>query len=237
MTEKTTPTSAALAELSSAYRRWRSSRLGRITDALEQELILELVGPVTGLRVLDVGCGDGQLALALARAGARVSAVDTDPRMLTAARRCFEASAVEAELSEADAQALPFESKSFDVVTAVTVLCFVDEPERAVAEMARVLRPGGRLVIGELGRYSFWAAWRRLRGWLGHATWRAARFRTVGELRGLAANARLNVRAVRAAVFYPPVAPAAAALAPLDTWLGRHFVTGGAFIALLAIKR
>ena len=98
---------------------------------------------------------------------------------------------------------------------------------------ARVLKPGGRLVIGELGRYFSWAAWRRLRDWLGHATWRAARFRTARELCGLATNAGL---AVRAAVFYPPIAPAAAALALLDAWLGRRFVTSGAFLALLATK-
>lgn len=231
-----TTRSAALAELPSAYQRWRRSRLGRITDTLEENLVLDLVGPVAGLRVLDVGSGDGQLALALARAGARVWAIDADPRMLATARRCFETAAVEVGLQEAHAQALPFESAGFDVITAVTVLCFVSEPERALAEMVRVLRPGGRLVIGELGRYSFWATWRRLRGWLGHPTWRTARFRTARELCSLATTAGLAVRAVRAAVFYPPIAPAAAVLAPLDAWLGRRFVTGGAFIALLATK-
>lgn len=48
-------------ELPSAYRRWRDSRLGQVTDALERQLILTLVGPATGLDVLDVGCGDGGL--------------------------------------------------------------------------------------------------------------------------------------------------------------------------------
>lgn len=222
--------------LPAAYGRWRKSRLGRITDALEQDLVLDLVGPAARLRVLDVGCGDGQLALALAQAGARVWAIDSDPRMLETARRCFEAAAVEVHLDEANAQALPFESGSFDIVSAVTVLCFVREPEPVMAEMARVLKPGGRLAIGELGRYSFWAAWRHIRGWLGHPTWRAARFRTAGELRDLAAGAGLGVQTVRAAVFYPPVGLAAAMLAPLDRWLGRWIVNGGAFLVLVATK-
>jgi 2-polyprenyl-3-methyl-5-hydroxy-6-metoxy-1,4-benzoquinol methylase len=59
-----------------AYEEWRSSRLGQITDALEERLLLDLLGPVRGLAVLDVGCGDGVLASALARRGAQVTGLD-----------------------------------------------------------------------------------------------------------------------------------------------------------------
>jgi SAM-dependent methyltransferase len=236
LAERTTSNAGAPTELPFAYARWRDSRLGRIADSLEQDLIHRLIGPVAGLRVLDVGCGDGQLALAFAQAGARVSAIDLDSRMLEAAGRRFAAAAVKVQLDEASAEILPFENDSFDVVSAVTVLCFVREPGRAIREMARVLNPGGRLVLGELARYSSWAAWRRLRGWLGHATWRAALFRTGGKLRDLAAGAGLIVETVRAAVFYPPVGWIAAMLAPLDKWLGRWMVNGGAFLVLVATK-
>jgi hypothetical protein len=64
-------------------------------------------------------------------------------------------------------------------------------------EMARVLKPGGRLIIGELGRWSLWAAHRRIRGWLGYPTWRVAMFRTATELRELARVARLDVVEMR----------------------------------------
>ncbi len=80
------------------------------------------------------------------------------------------------------ASQLPFAAEQFDVVLAVTVLCFVPDPGEPVAEMARVLGPDGLLVLGDLGRYSPWAAWRRVRGWARNATWRRARFWT---LRGL----------------------------------------------------
>jgi ubiquinone/menaquinone biosynthesis C-methylase UbiE len=129
------------ANLPAAYRRWRASRLGRITNALEEKLILELVGPPAGLSILDVGCGDAKLAVALAGQGAAVTGVDADPRMLAAGRARARASGVAPELMQGDIRALPFADGSFDIVLAVTVLCFVADAARAVREMARVLRP------------------------------------------------------------------------------------------------
>ncbi len=70
------------------------SQLGRITDALEQDLILELVGRVDGKQVLDVGCGDGVLSFELARRGATVTGLDADPTMIAAARKRGEAERV-----------------------------------------------------------------------------------------------------------------------------------------------
>ena len=129
---------------------------------------------------------------------------------------------------------LPFPDAAFDVVTAVTVLCFVPNAAGAVREMARVLRPGGRLVLGELGRWSLWAFIRRVRGWLGSRTWKMARFRTPADLSALAEGAGLSVAAIRGAVFYPPVGMLARALAPFDSWLGRLTTFGAAFIAMRA---
>lgn len=222
--------------LTDVYARWRSSRLGQITDSLEQRLLLELLGRVSGKALLDVGCGDGALAAELARRGAMVTGVDLDPTMITAARRRAEAEGVQLRLVEGQAESLPFDSAVFDYVVAVTVLCFVREAKRAVAEMARILKPGGRLVIGELGRWNLWAAYRRLRGYMGNPTWRATTFRTAGELRGLLEAAGLNVTETRGAVHYPPCRVAAELLAPIDLRLGRSSTLGSAFVAMSASK-
>jgi 2-polyprenyl-3-methyl-5-hydroxy-6-metoxy-1,4-benzoquinol methylase len=57
------------------YARWRASEIGATTERLERQLILELVGDVGGRKVLDVGCGDGEFALALAKRGASVTGI------------------------------------------------------------------------------------------------------------------------------------------------------------------
>lgn len=226
----------APAELPSAYVKWRASCLGRTTDALEQNLILRLIGPVAGLNVLDVGCGDGQLAALLARGGATVSAIDPDARMSKAAGRHFAATGVSVALDRGSVEAMPYRNDSFDIVLAVTLLCLVRDPQEAIIRMARVLKPGGRLVVGELGRRSVWAGWRRLRGWLGHPTWRSARFFTEADLRELVRGAGLAPQTIRAAIFYPPLGWTTRLLAPVDPWLGKRFVSGGAFLVLIATK-
>lgn len=215
-----------------AYRRWRSSRLGQITDTLEERLIVELVGPPLGRRILDVGCGDAALAVALAKRGAIVTGVDADPRMLAAGRARAEASGVAVQLLQGDVRALPFPDGSFDLVLAVTVLCFVDDAARAVGEMGRVLAPGGRLLIGELGRWSLWAAKRRVSGWLGSRVWRTATFRSAHSLKGLVTEAGLAVTGVHGAVYYPPFGAMAALLAGCDAWIGKHTTAGAAFLVV-----
>ncbi len=218
------------------YARWRKTRLGAVTERLERAAVLDLAAPLAGRDVLDIGCGDGTYALAAARSGARVTAVDRSAAVVEAARRRAADAGLPLELHVADALTLPFPPKRFDVVLAVTVLCFVPDPPRAVAEMARVLRPGGAVVLGELGRWSTWAAWRRLRAWAGARTWRTARFWTSSELRELLHQAGLVPGRERGAAFYPPVGSAARLLERVDPLLGGAMRLGAAFIAIAGRK-
>ncbi len=218
------------------YAAWRESTLGRITERLERAVVLDVVGPRGGGDLLDVGAGNGAYALALAKDGASVTALDASLPALRAVDHRARDSGMRLVLVAADALALPFDEGTFDVAIAVTSLCFVRAPQQAVSEIARVLRPGGRLVMGELGRWSAWAALRRVRGLLGASPWRDASFWTARGLRRLAEGAGLVPRRVRGAVFHPPLGLAAAALAPLDPLLGRATTFGAAFLALEAEK-
>jgi SAM-dependent methyltransferase len=137
----------------------------------------------------------------------------------------------------ADAARLRFRDRSFDIVSMVTVLAFVSEPLSVVREIARVLRPGGCLVLGDLGKWSLWAASRRLRGWLGLAPmWKAAQFRSAGELCALAKVEGFRIEHVAGAVYYPRCRWLARLMAPVDPFLGELTTFGAAFVAIGASK-
>jgi SAM-dependent methyltransferase len=218
------------------YARWRATTLGFITERVETTLVLELAGDVRDKRVLDVGTGDGTYAIEVAARGGRVTAVDIEPEVLEAARARAAARGAEVFFKKGRAEALPFGDASFDVVLAVTILCFVPDADAALREMTRVLAPGGRLILGELGRFSVWAAERRVRGWLGARRWARARFWSTAQLRALARRAGLQIDQTRGAVFFPPSGLAARVLAPLDPLLTRLHAPGAAFVALAATK-
>lgn len=220
--------------LGGAYARWRASRLGRITDAVEQRLLLRRCAPLAGKRLLDVGCGDGFFAIAFAKAGAIVTGVDADPEMLSAAETNAVREGVSIAFSSGDAQALAFPDQTFDVVVATALLCLVRERETALAEMARVLKPDGRLIIGELGAWSVWNTLRRIRGAMGQEPWRSAHFFTPGELARLLRRAGLRPTSVTGAVYYPPLAFLAGLMSPFDSVFAKVSTFGAAFLVATA---
>ena len=216
------------------YADWRSSSLGEIVEGLEHALLFRLAGELAGRDVLDVGCGDGTLAAAFAAAGARVVGCDADARMVARAGQKFGAEGP--RFLQADATRLPFSDGSFDVVSMITVLAFIPDAPAALREVARVLRPGGCMILGDLGKWNYWAARRRVRAWLGAQLWRGARFRTAGEMRALLMAAGVRVDHVSGAIFFPPWQLLAQRMARWDAALGERTTIGAAFIAVRAVK-
>jgi len=108
---------------------------------------------LAGRRVLDVGCGGGLLAEALARAGARVTAIDLAPGMIEVARlhAAESALAVDYRLAAAEEVAAA-EPAAFDVVTCMEMLEHVPRPAAMTATLARALRPGGALFVSTINR-------------------------------------------------------------------------------------
>ncbi len=218
------------------YAHWRASPIGALTERLEQKVVFELSGDLHGRRGLDLGCGDGTYSILACQRGARVIGVDLSAAMLEAAQRRAEDCGASIKWCRTSAEQLPFGSNVFDAVIAVTVLCWVKDPRCAVQEAARVLRPGGIFVIGELGRYSLWALLRRVRGWLGSPIWSETHFWTFRSLRRLTDEAALRFRVVRGSVYYPPVRPVAQALGVHDRILSCLGQFGASFLAVRADK-
>ncbi len=100
-----------------------------------------------GQRVLDVGCGTGNAALIAARAGAQVTAVDPAPRLRDVARAQARREGLTIEVLAGEAASLPVADRSFDAVLSNFAVIFAADPTAAVAEMVRVVAPGGRIVF------------------------------------------------------------------------------------------
>jgi SAM-dependent methyltransferase len=144
-------TTTAIDQLKAAHRAtWDS---GDYTDVADRFVIpvgqaaLEAAELTPGTAVLDVAAGSGNPAIAAAQAGARVTALDLAPSLLEIGRRRALEAGVEIEWVEGDAEALPFDDESFDVAVSVVGVQFAPRHEVVARELARVVCPGGRIVL------------------------------------------------------------------------------------------
>lgn len=116
-----------------------------LVDASMRALQAAGVGP--GARVLDLGCGTGNAALAAARQGCDVVAVDPAARLVEVARARANAEGLPVSCLQGDASAIPAGDAAFDAVLSVFAVIFAPDAERAASELLRVVRPGGRVVV------------------------------------------------------------------------------------------
>lgn len=135
------------AEYYDATRGYQAGSAERIRDA-----IVAYAGMRPDSRLLELGIGTGRIALPFIRAGYAVTGVDLSQAMMERLRAALaddpQGAGYRLELRQADVTALPFAEASFDVVLAVHVLHLVDDWQAALREARRVLRPGGRLLLG-----------------------------------------------------------------------------------------
>jgi SAM-dependent methyltransferase len=107
--------------------------------------LVEACGITSGMRVLDVAAGTGNASIPAAKAGAQVTASDLTPELFDAGRRRAEQEGVELEWLQADAEHLPFEDESFDVVISSIGAMFAPHHQQVADELVRVCRPGGTI--------------------------------------------------------------------------------------------
>jgi ubiquinone/menaquinone biosynthesis C-methylase UbiE len=177
------------------YDRWYDTGWGRYAFTIELAAIQAATGSLQGLRLIDVGCGTGRFTRAFVDDADLVVGVDRDPAMLSVAARRLP----DVPLVQADIQQMPFRTATFDTAVAVCVLEFTSNPAVVVAELARIVRLGGQIVIGVLNPTSPWGLTHGRR--FHTAPWTQATFLNHRDLRRLAAG-RGTAR-VRGALYAP----------------------------------
>jgi ubiquinone/menaquinone biosynthesis C-methylase UbiE len=178
------------------YDQWFESPIGRLVREYESRLLLEMARPAEGERILDVGCGTGVFTHDLLAAGARVTGLELSLPMLRRAGK--KASGLPFSMIQGDMRALPVADGSFDKTVSVTAIEFIEDARGAVAELFRVTRPGGLIVVACLNSLSPWAVRRRAAAQEGRSIFRHARFRSPREMAALAPAPAL----IRAAIHF-----------------------------------
>ena len=140
----TTATDDPLAGFKAAQRaRWvHFAPLATLTTEPASHLV-KFARIARGHRVLDVACGTGVVSITAALTGAKVTGLDLTPELLAVARENAAIVSLDVDFHEGDAEALPFEPNTFDVVVSQYGHIFAPRPDVAIGELLRVLRPGG----------------------------------------------------------------------------------------------
>lgn len=167
------------------YDLWFETPIGKLVRKYEGRLLREMARPAHGEKILDAGCGTGIFTSDLLAAGSNVTGFELSLPMLRRAGKKFRGRHF--QMVQGDMRRLPFAMGHFDKTISVTAIEFLDEDAPgAVAEMFRVTRPGGLVVVASLNSLSPWAA-RRKESVQEHPIFKHARFRSPAEMAELAA--------------------------------------------------
>jgi SAM-dependent methyltransferase len=159
--------------------------VGRFVDTIERQLLLDVLRPRTGERIIDLGCGTGAYSVTLADLHCDVVGVDESAAMLAIARtkptRRGQVMYIQADLAD-----LPYRAGAFDAGLLQVTLEFVSHPDRVLREAFRVLNASGRLVIGLIHGTGPWARHYRARAARdARSVYAGAHFWTVPDLENL----------------------------------------------------
>jgi len=166
----------------STYDQWYTTPLGKHADKVETNCALDLLKPSAGMAILDVGCGTGNLSLKLARLGCSITGIDISEKMLTFAREKAQKEQHPAEFMSMDASDLEFPEEAFDAVVSMAALEFMQDQQKTLDEMFRVLKKGGKLLVGTINRESDWGELYLRLAEKKDTVFRHAKLRTLEEL-------------------------------------------------------
>ncbi|NJE84279.1 class I SAM-dependent methyltransferase [Thermococcus sp. CX2] len=211
------------------YDDWYRTKTGRYVDRTEKWLVFSMLRSRAG-KALDLGCGTGNYTIELKKRGFDVIGLDASEGMLEIAR------AKGLNCIKGDAYSLPFPDESFDLVLSVTMFEFIHEPEKVIAEIHRVLKPGGEVLIGTMNGRSSWFLFKRLKSLFVETAYRYARFYTPRELELLLKSGGFTEVESAGVIFFPSFWPFLGLAERIDRKCHRKCRNLAAFIAVRGVK-
>ena len=167
------------------YDRWFTTPIGALVREYEKELIISLLQPQRGEKILDAGCGTGVFTADILEQGALVVGIDLSLPMLTRAGEKLEGYPFFKALGTMIC--LPFAENTFDRVISITVLEFIENGRKALQELFRVTKKGGSILVATLNSLSSWADQRRAKAEKGQSPlFENVIFRSPDEINALA---------------------------------------------------
>lgn len=143
-------------KMAASYEYYRSTDVGSLLFDLEKNNLYKLADPQEKQKALDLGCGIGIYAEWLSKMGLEVTGIDISQQMLARAKERAEENNLQIDYILGDLHELPFADNMFDLVISNIVIEFVENPQKVVNEVFRVLKKGGRFVCGFIGKESAW---------------------------------------------------------------------------------
>jgi SAM-dependent methyltransferase len=163
-----------------AYDRWLQNPANQLALELEAQLMLSMVQPQRGRRLVDIGCGTGRSLAPFQGRGAYLTGVDASPYMLDIARTRLGS---RVDLHRAFAEDLPFDDNYFHYACLCLTLEFVEDPVKALEEACRVARDG--VFVGVMNKFAIKALERRILGIFKPSLYNHARFFSIGDIKHL----------------------------------------------------
>jgi ubiquinone/menaquinone biosynthesis C-methylase UbiE len=162
------------------YRSWQRSPQGRAIERMVEQLMVRLLDPRPGQRVLDIGCGFGNHLLIFGKLGLDLSGIDASPHMVHQAKKRLGHCC---DLKTGFAEDLPFDDNEFDLAVMIGTLEFVEDPLRALREAGRVA--SRKVFVGVTNSFSWNGLGAKLKGYLGHPLFGKAKLYNLWEIKTL----------------------------------------------------
>ena len=192
--------------ISGFYDFWYDTPLGAYADRVEKRVFQSFLRDLpSNTLVLDLGTGTGVLLQFLLQNNLEVIGIDFSKDMIRKANEKIGKN--QGSLVLGDIENLPFQNEAFDIVSAMTTLEFVNNVEKLLQEIRRVLKSGGQFILGVLTSLSSWSFDRKIRGIISKDIFSYAKFYTYFELIKLLKGAKFSEIDIKGAVFAPPFTP------------------------------